>query len=35
MIRCHACAAKSRVNKKFADDGGDQAGALVQLTKFP
>lgn len=35
IVRCHACAARHRVQKKFADDGGDTAGALVHLTKFP
>lgn len=35
IVRCHACAAKERAAKKFADDGGDSAGAMTRMTKYP
>lgn len=35
VVRCHACAAQSRVAKKFIDEGGDSAGIQVRMTKEP
>lgn len=35
IVRCHACAAKARTSQKFSKDGGDSAGALVRMTKYP
>lgn len=34
-VRCHACAAQQRAAKQFADDGGDQAGLLLRMVRFP
>ena len=35
IVRCHACAAQERTARKFADEGGDQAGILVRMTRTP
>ncbi|MGH3504313.1 MAG: hypothetical protein ACRDQA_25955 [Nocardioidaceae bacterium] len=36
IVRCHACAAKDRAGKHYADaDGADTNGLMVQLTKTP
>ena len=34
-VRCHRCAAQERTGRKFADDGGDQAGIMIRMTKTP
>lgn len=35
VVRCHACAAKHRVTQKFQKEGGDTAGLLTRMTKYP
>lgn len=35
IVRCHACAAKDKAAQKFQKDGGDSAGAMTRMTKYP
>jgi hypothetical protein len=35
VIRCHACATRTRTVQKFVDDGGDQAGVMFRMTDSP
>lgn len=35
VVRCHACAAKSRATETFQKGGGDTAGAMTHMTKYP
>lgn len=36
IVRCHACAAQTRIVRKYADqDGSDQAGVMVRMTTSP
>lgn len=35
VIRCHACATRTRTVQKFVDEGGDQAGVMFRMTDTP